>query len=105
MVGRSGRSDRRLSVVVASTFSLPAFSCCSNTLSVTISIDKDGTLTFNGKAVSDAELPSVLLQVKNVDKDIPVLIRSDEKATLDRLTFVWDACRKAGLNKHHLQSR
>jgi biopolymer transport protein ExbD len=43
--------------------------------------------------------------VKNVDKDIPVLIRSDEKATLERLTFVWDACRKAGLNKHHLQSR
>ena len=47
----------------------------------------------------------MLQQIKNVDKDIPVLIRSDEKATLDRLTFVWDACRKAGLNKHHLQSR
>jgi biopolymer transport protein ExbD len=72
---------------------------------VTISIDKDGGLTFNGKAVTDAELPGLLQQVKNVDKDIPVLIRSDEKATLDRLTFVWDACRKAGLNKHSLQSR
>jgi biopolymer transport protein ExbD len=72
---------------------------------VTISIDKDGSLTFNGKAVTDAELPALLQQVKNVDKDIPVLIRSDEKATLDRLTFVWDACRKAGLHKHSLQSR
>ena len=72
---------------------------------VTISIDKDGTLTFNGKAVKDAELPALLQQAMNVDKDIPVLIRSDEKATLDRLTFVWDACRKAGLNKHSLQSR
>jgi hypothetical protein len=40
---------------------------------------------------------SLLKQVKKVDKDIPVLIRSDEKATLDRLTFVWDACRKVGL--------
>ncbi len=72
---------------------------------VTISIAKDGSLTFNGKPIADADLAKVLLEVKNVDKDIPVLIRSDEKATLDRLTFVWDACRKAGLNKHSLQSR
>jgi biopolymer transport protein ExbD len=72
---------------------------------VTISIEKDGTIAFNGKVIKDAELPALLQQVKNVDKDIPVLIRSDEKATLDRLTFVWDACRKAGLNKHSLQSR
>lgn len=72
---------------------------------VTIGIDKDGALTFNGKAVADEQLVALLQQVKNVDQDIPVLIRSDEKATLDRLTFVWDACRKVGLNKHSLQSR
>ena len=72
---------------------------------VTISIDKDGSLTLNNKPVTDAQLPALLQEVKKVDKDITVLIRSDEKATLDRLTFVWDACRKAGLNKHSLQSR
>ena len=72
---------------------------------VTIAIDKDGKLSFNGKPVNDDQLVALLQQVKNVDKDIPVLIRSDEKATLDRLTFVWDACRKVGLNKHSLQSR
>jgi biopolymer transport protein ExbD len=72
---------------------------------VTIGIDKDGALSFNGKPVTDAQLVELLQQVKNVDKDIPVLIRSDEKATLDRLTFVWDACRKVGLTKHSLQSR
>jgi biopolymer transport protein ExbD len=72
---------------------------------VTISIDKDGKLSFNGKPVSDDQLPALLQQVKDINKDIPVLIRSDEKATLDRLTFVWDACRKVGLNKHSLQSR
>jgi biopolymer transport protein ExbD len=72
---------------------------------VTITIDKEGALTFNGKPVTDAELPALLQQVKNIDKDVPVLIRSDEKATLDRLTFVWDACRKVGLTKHSLQSR
>ena len=73
--------------------------------SVTISIDKDGALTLNGKPIKDADLPAALQAVKEVSKDITVLIRSDEKATLDRLTFVWDACRKVGLNKHHLQSR
>jgi biopolymer transport protein ExbD len=72
---------------------------------VTISIDREGKLTFNGKPITDEELPAALQAVKDVSKDIPVLIRSDEKATLDRLTFVWDACRKAGLNKHNLQSR
>jgi biopolymer transport protein ExbD len=72
---------------------------------VTIGIDKAGGLSFNGKDVSDAQLLELLQQVKNVDKDIPVLIRMDEKGTLDRLTFVWDACRKVGLTKHSLQSR
>jgi biopolymer transport protein ExbD len=72
---------------------------------VTISIDREGKLAFNGRPVTDEELPALLQQVKDVDKDIPVLIRSDEKATLERLTFVWDACRKVGLNRHSLQSR
>jgi biopolymer transport protein ExbD len=72
---------------------------------VTIGIAKEGEISFNGKAVTDAQLLELLQQVKNVDKDIPVLIRMDEKATLDRLTFVWDACRKVGLTKHSLQSR
>lgn len=72
---------------------------------VTIGIAKDGELSFNGKSVTDAQLLELLQQVKNVDKDIPVLIRMDEKGTLDRLTFVWDACRKVGLTKHSLQSR
>jgi len=72
---------------------------------VTIGIAKDGAISFNGKDVTDAQLLELLQQVKNVDKDIPVLIRMDEKGTLDRLTFVWDACRKVGLTKHSLQSR
>ena len=72
---------------------------------VTIGIAKDGALSFNGKTVSDEQLVALLREVKNVDKDIPVLIRMDEKGTLDRLTFVWDACRKVGLTKHSLQSR
>ena len=72
---------------------------------ITISIDKEGLLTINGKPVTDEQLPALLQEFKKIDKDVTVLIRSDEKATLDRLTFVWDACRKVGLTKHSLQSR
>lgn len=72
---------------------------------VTVGIDKDGKLEVNGQVITDEQLPALLQQVKDRDKDTTVLIRADEKATLDRLTFVWDACRKVGLNKQNLQSR
>ncbi len=72
---------------------------------VTISIDKDGVLTFNGRIVTDDQLLGLLEQVKNVDRDIPVLIKADETTQLRKLAFVMDACRKSGLNKFSLQSR
>jgi biopolymer transport protein ExbD len=72
---------------------------------VTIGIDKDGVVSFNGQNVSDADLLQLLEQVKNVDRDIPVLIKADETTQLKKLTFVMDACRKTGLNKFSLQSR
>ena len=77
---------------------------------VTISIDKDGSISFsttpsNNRVVTDAELLSLLEQVKSVDRDIPVLIKADETTQLKKLAFVMDACRKTGLNKFSLQSR
>jgi biopolymer transport protein ExbD len=72
---------------------------------VTIGIDKDGTVSFNGKNVTDAQLLALLQEVKNVDRDIPVLIKADETTQLKKLAFVMDACRKTGLNKFSLQSR
>ena len=72
---------------------------------VTIGIDKDGVVSFNGKPVTDDQLLALLEQVHNVDKDIPVLIKADETTQLKKLAFVMDACRKTGLNKFSLQSR
>lgn len=72
---------------------------------VTISIDKSGALTFNGKSVTDAELRSLLEEVKNVDKSIPVLIKADVTTQLGKVTDVWDACRKNGMMKISLQSQ
>ncbi|MFA5266230.1 MAG: biopolymer transporter ExbD [Opitutaceae bacterium] len=72
---------------------------------VTIGIDKDGTISFNGHVATEPQLAELLRQVHNVDKDIPVLIKADETTPLKKLAFVMDACRKSGLNKFSLQSR
>ena len=77
---------------------------------VTISIDKDGAISFattanNNRVVTDDELIKLLEQVKQVDRDIAALIKADETTQLKKLAFVMDACRKTGLNKFSLQSR
>lgn len=72
---------------------------------VTIGIDKDGVFTFNDKVATEEQLLALLRDVRNIDKDIPVLIRADETTPLKKLAFVMDACRKTGLNKFSLQSR
>jgi len=72
---------------------------------VTIAIEKDGTITFNGKTVSEQELVDALATVHNLDADTPVLIKADESSQVKKLAFVMDACREAHLNKFSLQSR
>lgn len=72
---------------------------------VTIAIDKDGVISFNDKKIADEQLEPLLVQVHNVDKDIPVLIKADETTQLKKLAFVMDSCRRTGLNKFALQSR
>jgi biopolymer transport protein ExbD len=72
---------------------------------VVIGIGPDGTITFNEKTVTHEQLPALLLEVKKIDRDIPVLIRADETTPLKTLAFVMDTCRKTGLNKFSLQSR
>lgn len=72
---------------------------------VTIAIDKTGQLAFNGREIPDSALYGLLEKVKNIDRNIPVLIKADEATQLKKLAFVMDSCRKAGLNKFSLQSR
>jgi biopolymer transport protein ExbD len=73
--------------------------------SITISITKEGTVDFNGKAASMEALEELVHQVGSVTKDIPVVIRSDENTPLRYVTQAMDICRKQGLNKIRLQSR
>jgi biopolymer transport protein ExbD len=73
--------------------------------SVTIAIDESGVLTVNGNTVSEEELTRLLKQLSEANKNIPVVIRADEKTQLKKLAFVMDACRTAGLEKFSLQAR
>jgi biopolymer transport protein ExbD len=72
---------------------------------VTIGIDNKGLVSFNGKDVTDEQLLSLLKQVSEQNRDIPVLIKADETTQLKKLAFVMDACRSSGLNKFSLQAR
>ena len=72
---------------------------------VVISVSKDGKFSFNGKDASDEKLIELLRNVKNIDKEIPVLVSADEKATWEKVTFVMDTCRKVGLTKFSMQTR
>jgi biopolymer transport protein ExbD len=72
---------------------------------VTIGIDKAGTYFFNGKAATEAQMTDLLGQVSQANKDQAVLIRADEDVPVKKLTWVMDACQKAGLNNFKLQAR
>lgn len=77
---------------------------------VILGIGKDGALSFSTdktapRDISRDELAGLLGQIRDLNRDIPVLIRADETTELKTLAFVMDACRKAGLNKFSLQSR
>jgi biopolymer transport protein ExbD len=72
---------------------------------VTIGIDKVGAYTFNGKAATRVQIEALLQRVKDIDRDMPVLISADEKTPLENVAYIMDACRKTGLNKFSLQSR
>lgn len=72
---------------------------------VVIAVSKDGTFSFNGKVATETELIDLLKKVKNIDRDIPVIVSADEKATWEKVTFAMDTCRKVGLTKFSMQTR
>jgi biopolymer transport protein ExbD len=73
--------------------------------SVTITIDKDGGLTLNGKPITDDQLDPLLRQLHARDPKTAVLLKSDQTTPLGKVTFVWGACLKNDLPNIHLESR
>jgi len=83
---------------------------------VVIAVDKDdhvrvtitganGELVLDKREASVDEIENVTAELSKVDKNITVLIRSDENAPLKSITKVMDLCRKNGLNTIRLQTR
>jgi len=58
-----------------------------------------------GIPVKEAELEKFVAGLPVPDKNITVVIASDENTELKYITAAMDACRKVGLNKIRLQSR
>ena len=65
----------------------------------------DGKLVLDKKEATEDQIENLAADLRNVDKDITVLIRSDENVPLKMVTRVMDLCRKNGLNKIRLQTR
>jgi biopolymer transport protein ExbD len=72
---------------------------------ITIGVDKDGSLSFNGRPVTSEQLLPLREEVKKANKDTPVLVRADEVTQFKKVTEVWDTCRKLGLSKVVMQVR
>jgi biopolymer transport protein ExbD len=70
-----------------------------------IAVDQDGQIFFNGSKLTEKQLQAAIRIQADVDKDVPVLIMADEVTQLKKVTFIMDACRKAGMETIRLQSR
>jgi beta-lactamase regulating signal transducer with metallopeptidase domain/biopolymer transport protein ExbD len=70
-----------------------------------IAIGQDGIISVDDENVADGQLEPLLVQARNESPDIAVLIKADEKTRLDKLSFVMNSCREAGLNRFSLQAR
>jgi biopolymer transport protein ExbD len=72
---------------------------------IEIGVDRDGIVTVNGQLVDDANLEALLREVRDVNRDTPVLMRADETTQFGKVTQIWDLCRRLGLNNIRMQAR
>ena len=72
---------------------------------VTVSIDAEGLVYLDSDPIELEALKEAVLEISKVTSDVPVLIRADKAATVERLTEVMDVCRLNGLSKIRLQSK
>jgi len=58
--------------------------------SVTIAVDKEGKMNFNGKPMAEEQLAPMLKAIRDMDRNIPVLIQADQDTPIKNVTFVMD---------------
>lgn len=62
-----------------------------------VTITSEDILYFNGVILTTKELRGELSRM--AQKDSPILIKSDRRASVGRIVEVWDLCRELGIEK------
>jgi biopolymer transport protein ExbD len=62
-----------------------------------ITITSEDVLYLNGKITAIKELTGILGRQENKNK--PILIKSDRRASVGRIVDVWDLCRNLGIER------
>jgi biopolymer transport protein ExbD len=69
---------------------------------VEITIKKDGSLYYNNKPITLAQLKEELKGLKG--KDITVILRSDKETKFENVVTIIDICRKEGIEKYMIDT-
>jgi biopolymer transport protein ExbD len=66
-------------------------------------INNDGWISVNNRFVKGDELEPLLTEAHRKDSDTTVVIKSYNLVTMDRIKFVMDVCRSAGIPRFGLE--
>lgn len=64
-----------------------------------ITVSAESVIYFNNQVFNIKELRSTLEGYIRQNKDVPVLIKADKRASLGRVVEIWDLCRELGITK------
>jgi biopolymer transport protein ExbD len=65
----------------------------------TVSIDRADTIRFNNQVIDLETLTTQLVQLKQTNPDIAIVIRPDRDLPVQKLIGVMDALQRAGITK------
>jgi biopolymer transport protein ExbD len=65
----------------------------------TVSIDRDETIRFNNQVVDSEMLTTQLIQLKQANPDLAVVIRPDRDLSVQKLVTLMDTLRRAQITK------
>ena len=71
----------------------------------TVSIDHDETIRFNNQVVNLETLTTQLIQLKQANPDVAIVIRPDRDLPVQKLIGLMDAVQRAGISKVGIATR
>ena len=71
----------------------------------TVSIDRTETIRFNNQVVNSETLTTQLIQLKQANPDVAIVIRPDRELPVQKLITLMDALRRAQITKVGIATR